>query len=120
MALGRPAGLASERQPAECAQGDEKARGSPCGHDQQIHAGEAKPGGVRVVGDEQRVGQVADREDRARVGQPVRQDRDGDEYPGDEIQRQQQRLGGGQRGVLVVDQRGGRVTAAGQGWVLAR
>jgi hypothetical protein len=35
------AGLAAERQPAELADSDEKARGSPRGHDQQIQAGEA-------------------------------------------------------------------------------
>src|SRR5690348_119483 len=88
-------GLASERQPAEGADGDEKARGSPARHDQQVWAREAEPRGVRVVGDEQRVGQVPDREDLSYVRQPVRQCRAGDEHPGDEVERQQKGLGSG-------------------------
>src|SRR6516164_6737510 len=98
--------LAAERLPAECPQGDEQAGGAPCGHDQQVQAREAEPGGVRVVGDEQRVGQVPDREDLSHVRQPVRQYRDRDENPGDEVKRQCDRRGGGQRGILVADERG--------------
>ena len=64
-------GLASERQPAELANSDEQARGSPGRHDQQVQAGEPQPCGVRVVGDEQRVGQVADGEDLSHVRQPA-------------------------------------------------
>src|SRR6516165_4658238 len=107
--------LAAERLPAECPQGDEQAGGAPCGHDQQVQPGEAEPGGVRVVGDEQRVGQVPDREDLADVGEPVRQDRDRDEYPGDEVEREQERLGDRLGGVLVANHRGERVAQAAEG-----
>src|SRR5215470_3093215 len=107
---GWAAGSASARQPAELAESDEKAGGSPGRDDQQVAAGEPEPGGVRVVGGEQRVGQVADGEDCPDVGQPVRQYRDGDEHAGDEVQRQRERHGGRQRGILVADERGERVT----------
>src|ERR1700751_2829074 len=83
-------GSVAERLPAESPQGDEQACGAPCGHDQQVQPGEAEPRGVRVVGDEKGMGQVPDREDLAAVGEPVRQDRDRDEYPGDEVERQQE------------------------------
>src|SRR5579872_4964730 len=63
----RLAGSAAERLPAERAQGDEQACGAPCGHDQQVQAGEAGSGGVRVVGDEQRIDQVPHGEDLAHV-----------------------------------------------------
>ena len=66
-------GLASERQPVELAESDEQDRGAPGRHDQQVLAGEPQSRGVRVVGDEQRVGQMADREDLTHVRQLVRQ-----------------------------------------------
>src|SRR5712692_9128410 len=73
-----PDGLAPARQPAEPEQRDDQARDAPGGDDEQVRASEAEAGRMRVVGREQRVREVPDREDVANVRQPARQDRDGD------------------------------------------
>src|SRR5579883_3592628 len=39
-----------DRQPAEAPQRDDEAAGSPCGHDEEVLAGEARPLRVWVVG----------------------------------------------------------------------
>src|SRR6516165_5972453 len=108
MTLPGPVRLAAdspaERHPAELPQGDDQAADTPGSHYEQVSTGEAGPCRVRVVGGQQRGGEVADGEHVGDIYQPLRQHRGGHEHAGDEVQGQHDRLGKGLSRVLVADQ----------------
>src|SRR6266496_1769310 len=55
--------LIAERQPAESAEREQQAADPPGPHDEQISAGEARPGRVGAVSNEQGSGEMSHRED---------------------------------------------------------
>src|SRR5579863_6774884 len=95
----------SQRDPAEPSQRDDESSGSPGDDDQQVAQSEPRPRRVRVVGDEKRSREMTDWEHVRDVQQPVRKLGRCDEYPGDEVEGQHDRLGNWLRGVLVLDER---------------
>ena len=111
---GRRDGSAAARRPAEEADREQSPGDAPDRDHREVVPGDSRAAG-RHVGVEERVEEMADREDVGEVDDAVRQLVFGDEDAGEEVERQQQRVDDRRGGLLRGDRRGQRDAEAAEG-----
>ena len=87
---------------------------APAGHDREVSPLEPDPGRIRVEGVEERLEEMPEREQVREVQHPVGDLALGMKIPGDEVERQRDRVGDGRGGLLAGDDHGHREAEAGE------